>query len=374
MKNSKPPHYQALFITHDCSNYGAATSLAGLLKCCSNDLEVDIIYADQSFRHLVTPELLRTRFGGVPRNADCLLLPFDHNILGKREVKPRLRDRLRSLLAAWNCRWKAARLGRYDYCHLNSLALHELTWIHPRTIVHVREVYQGLDLPAVRRNLERAAGVIFIDAATAAPFQELNTCTTILHNPFDMTDVPEHQLPVELVEKWHLRDRTVFAVIGAVNAYNKGVDYVLDEYRCAGLGSGAVLLVVGSGDPEFIQSLKQRYEGEDIVFVGETPNVKAIYRELDCLLRGDILPAVSRTATEALYSGASVILPGAPEEHEIYQEFRSRCFFYPTREPGALCAQIKKLAGYKATDRNYLSNLVEYRQSYLEFVTRIHEK
>src|SRR3990172_7556819 len=158
--------YKTVFITHDCSNYGAATSLAGLLNCCRDDLEAYLVYADQSFRHSYTPEMLCTRFNEVPRKADCRLLPFDQKMLGQRKIKPQLRDCVKRLIAAWNGRRLATELQRYDYCHLNSLGLHKLTCIHSRTIMHVREVYQGPDIKTVRRNLERAAGVIFIDAAT----------------------------------------------------------------------------------------------------------------------------------------------------------------------------------------------------------------
>lgn len=360
---------KVLFITHTVDAMGgAARSLRELLLAW--DVDADLLlhrFNDQS-----DDAAIRAFFGPRIRRISRQWLPYDMCYRGRPTMaqSPRRHLLFPVLWRAQRDRFHrfVAREG-YDVVHLNSVVLHPLVGATQPFILHVREILDGAQ-PAARASASRAAGVVFIDEATAAPFAgERLRASITLNNPVDMRGVGS--LPPRAAERLggDPAALTVFAMIGTLIP-EKGADVVVEAFRRVA-GASLRLLLVGDGDREYRGRLQQLAAGDRrIVFWGNEPDIDAVLTLSDHVVRGEAYHCVGRTIYEALYAGCGVIVPGDATSHTFFEfdRFADRIHFYRPSDRAELARQLAARAGTKRLSTGGGANVEEYAQRFDRFV------
>lgn len=366
---------KALFITHDTSNYGASRSLQLLLNNLEG-VEFDLI-VQKPLRSVLDHADLRRRFGGKVGLIREVFLPFDACYLyGRKDLLFTLLIGLYNRVLARSAKGILEGMldeGKYDVVHLNSLVLHPLISDLFPCVLHMRDIYDGSS-PAAVKNVQKAAGVIFIDEATRAPFRDIQLRKNIvLNNPIDMTGVasysgyrPEHG-DIDVTR------HTVFSVIGVVSE-KKGTGFIIEAFMHH-RDENARLLIVGGREQAAIEryTLMARADRR-IIFWGEEPDILKVYAISDYILRGEEFPCIGRTVYEGLYAGCGVILPGEPDAAPPMFEFdryRENIHFYPPRDKTALLARFSERSGTKVRKRELRSNVADYVHRFHDFLTSV---
>jgi glycosyltransferase involved in cell wall biosynthesis len=360
--------YHPLFVTHNTGYYGAARSLQTLLRH----------YPTAQAELLVTKWLthrndlaeIKTRFGPYVSRVWEAHLPFDRCFKGKPPAT--LRSRVRDSLWRWTRNKLLAEIARHqvDFVYLNSLVLHPLADERMPFIVHVREIYDGTR-PEVFESLAKAAGVIFIDEATRAPFgARLAVPDVVLNNPFDLGEFDD--AAVRRVRDRHgLVGKTVFAIVGSMNE-NKGTAFVIECFKRA-QRHDAGLLIVGAGEQDYEAHCRQLAAGLDgVVFHGFEREISAIYGACDYVIRAEAYPCIGRTIYEGLYAGCGVIVPGSRDDAARmfdFARFQDRVFSYPPRNAEALTALFRTLPPYSTRPARAASNVDEFVARFDRFVS-----
>jgi glycosyltransferase involved in cell wall biosynthesis len=354
-----PAMRRLLFVNHSLKLGGSTRSLRELIRNIQ-DAECDLVVPrdEKSMDDIA----IREYFGLNVRRIFRFWLPFE---LCYRGRAPLWKSGYRwvGLAALWRLeRARFEKLARgYDAIHLNSVVLHPMLNAELPYILHVREIVD-LDLARVRRNAQKARGVIFIDEATRAPFKDLPLHKSlVLNNAVDMTGVGAP------VRDARLGDATVFAIVGVLIP-EKGVDRVIRAFRGT-RAEHARLLIVGEG--EQAGELKRLAAGDSrIVFWGVERQIERIYALADYVLRGEAYPCVGRTIYEALYAGCGVIIPGSLTEHTLFEHerFASRVHFYPPGDEARLCEVFDTLAPHKITGKRGESNVAAHVAAFDAFV------
>lgn len=332
-----------LFVTHDASIYGASRSLGTLLRSAW-DLDAHLVVARRA--GVVAPSAVTERFGSRVQYRGQRHLPFDPDYLGgpdRRSIRFGLLTPLqwavsRGPLLRWIER------ERFDAIHLNSLTLHPMIRDDLPFIIHVREIARTTvrSLPS----LERARGVIFIDAATREPFTGAALRENIvLNNPVDMRSVASIDDRSVRRSLGVPEDAIVFSLIGILHP-EKGTDFVLRSFvRCA--RPEARLLVVGGGDVRYLEHCRSIAASDPrVLFHGEQPAIEQIYAATDHVVRGEPQACIGRTVYEGLLAGAGVLVPGADEDRARFfdeSRFADRIALYPPRDLDALTARFETL-------------------------------
>jgi hypothetical protein len=263
--------------------------------------------------------------------------------------------------------------GGYDFVHLNSLVLHPLVSGSHRFILHMRDVYDGGNLEAVR-NVRRAAGVVFIDEATRAPFRDVPLLRSIvLNNPFDMTGVAAYRDYRPPLPDLDPSRHTVFSVIG-VASEAKGTGFIVRAFLKHRDVRSRLIIVGGRERAELDDCRRVASEDRRVIFWGEEREIDKVYAVTDYVLRGEAFPCIGRTVYEGLYAGCRVIAPGDPDAPPPLFEahtFRDAVHFYRPRDEQALLALFDRLAGDKVGGRTLRSNIAAYERDFTAFVTAV---
>jgi glycosyltransferase involved in cell wall biosynthesis len=360
--------YRPLFVTHDTGYYGAARSLQTLLRHYPT-AQAELLIT-KWLTHANDLAEIKTRFGPHVSRVWEAYLPFDRCFKGKPSAT--LRSRVRDGLWRWSRKALLADIARrqFDFVYLNSLVLHPLVDEHMPFIVHVREIYDGTR-PEVFESLAKAAGVIFIDEATRAPFGDrLAVPHVVLNNPFDIGEIDD--AAVHRVRDRHgLARKTVFAVIGSMNE-NKGTAFAIECFKQT-QRHDACLLIVGAGEDAYEAHCRELAAGLDgVVFHGFEREISAIYGVCDYVIRAEAYPCIGRTIYEGLYAGCGVIIPGSRDDAARmfdFARFQDRVFPYPPRDTEALTALFRTLPARTARPAPAVSNVDEFAVRFDGFVS-----
>jgi glycosyltransferase involved in cell wall biosynthesis len=364
---------RVLFVNHDISSYGAGASLSLMLR--NND---DITF-DMIVPRLAAPyeKIIRERFNLQSGDLFFLNLFMDmFCYVGGACWKYPLGKRMRMYFHAWidyRRFFYLLDMGNYDLVYINSLVLYKYVVKHTKCIIHIRERYQPAG-KSVERYINTAAGVIFIDNATFAPFLNLlATKYRIINNPFDMTDLEGEKIPLSFAGI-ELKDKIVFSIIGQVNAA-KGVVEVVRAFLEVEQ-QNIVLFIAGNSELKIVERIKELC-GDDnrVVLLGHLRSVAELYNITDYLIRGERYQCIGRTTIEALFAGCNVMVPGV----EPYQEFGDclnrfydRIKYYSPGDFSMLTRLIREHAGRKVTERKYFSNVIEHVQSVNAFIRDVY--
>lgn len=366
---------RALFITHDTSHYGASRSLQLLLRTYRG-AEFDLL-VQRPMLGRTDHNDLRNRFGSRIRNIYEAYLPFDPCYqYGRKELRWRIALKLYDLsLRRLDSRRVTSIIGsgNYDFVHLNSLVLNPLIEGRHRYILHMRDVYDGSNPEAVER-VRTAAGIIFIDEATKAPFRNVPLPNSIvLNNPFDMSGVAAYHNYRPPAADLDPERHTVFSVIG-VASEQKGTGFILSTFLRL-QNENARLLIVGGREESALAGYRALAAGDRrVLFWGEEPEIMKIYAITDYVLRGEPFACIGRTVYEGLYAGCRVIIPGdrdAPPPMFEADTFRDAIRFYPPRDEDALLALIASCIGDKVRNRTLRSNLDTYVRDFEAFTASV---
>lgn len=359
-----------LFVTHIVSLGGASRSLRELLSAYT-DVDADLALP----RWIGAPDDAEIRRFFAPRRLGKILrfwLPWSEVYAGHPGPWQAARAHFVFPLA-----WRAQRplferfvaRERYDAVHLNSLVLHPMARANVPCILHVREILAEQH-ERVQQDAARARGTIFIDEATRKPFEpNLPRHHVVLNNPVDMAGVG--MLPPDVAARigGDPARLTIFAMIGDLTD-EKGVPFAIEAFRAV-KSPDARLVVVGRGSPAARANLERLIAGDRrIVLWGEEREVVQIFTLADYVLRGEPYPCVGRTIYEALYAGCGVLVPGARENHAMFEfdRFADRIHFYTPRDRAGFVAQLDALAGTKRTDKRGESNVQPYAAAFDRFV------
>lgn len=356
-----------LFLTHDASMYGAARSLGTLLKAYHGVERHLVLSRDAG---AFTDQQLRSRFGPDVVLAGRRRLPFS---LCHRGAPPLAElDVLRP--AAWMLerprlyRW-LDRSG-YDAIHLNSLTLHPVVRDDFPFLVHVREIAADGAARRAARSLERAAGVIFIDAATRGPFAGTSFRRSIvLNNPFDMRGVASSvDIGLEARIGARVRDVVVYAMLGVLRP-EKGIEFAVEAFRRS-VRPDIRLLIVGWGSSESTARARAVAGGDPrVVLWGEDGRIDSLYAAVDYVVRAEPYACIGRTIYEGLFAGAGVVIPGAGSDRAVFVDrdrFAARIHEYPPRDGPALTALVDSLP--KVSRGEPASNVDSYVAAFDAFV------
>jgi glycosyltransferase involved in cell wall biosynthesis len=192
-----------------------------------------------------------------------------------------------------------------------------------KCILHIREIIDKkfIGLGKVINNLNKAAGLIFIDKSTYSEFQKFVgsspiPISRIINNPFSMENARRLRKDKNTIYnnlKLNHIPAKIFSYIGMIHPV-KGVDRIIKAFVAADLDD-AHLIVVGTGEKNYVEycrSLASHYIGNKIFFMGQLNKyeVSEIYAISDYIIRADPDFRIGRTTYEALYAGACVIIPG----------------------------------------------------------------
>jgi hypothetical protein len=366
---------KGLFITHDTSTYGASRSLSLLLRHYRG-AKFDLL-VQRPLRGFHDEFPLRAHFGPAVGRIFQAYLPFDACY---QYARPGILSALSR--KAYNCllwgrdRTKVADIidnGGYDFIHLNSLVLHPLISGRHPFILHMRDVYDGSNAQAVQ-NVQQAAGVIFIDEATRAPFRDIRLkASIILNNPIDMTGVATFAGLEPHREGLDVAHNTVFSVIGVVSEA-KGTGFIVRTFL-QHRDDRSRLLIVGGRERTAIAAYRRLAKDDNrIIFWGEERDIEKIYAMSDYVLRGEAFPCIGRTVYEGLYAGCRVIVPGdpvSPPPMFEFDQYSKAISFYRPRNTADLLRLFDACGGTKASPRRFRSNINEYIIRFSEFVAAV---
>ena len=369
---SRISRMKVLFVNHDVSWYGAAASLSLMLQE-NPELSFDMIVPRWTAD---TAENTRQRFNIQSGKLFFLNLYMDMSCYaGGQHWQDPLSRRIRSRFAAWLDYWKFLKLirtGQYDLIYINSLVLYKYIVKNRKTVIHIRERYQPNGNPVVRYT-KQAAGVVFIDNATFAPFSGHGLKKyAVINNPFDMTGLQNMDRSFSF-EGIDLRDITVFSMVGQVNAGKGILDVVRAFHRVA--DQKIMLFLAGNCHKNFQSKIAKICEDDlRIRVLGHRDSVAELYAVTDYLIRGEKYQCIGRTTIEALFAGCSVLVPGL----EPYQEFREclerfsdKINFYPPGDFSSLSSLIAAHAGRKIMERKYYSNVTDHVQQLNTFLEEV---
>ncbi|MCI5123130.1 MAG: hypothetical protein D3925_01305, partial [Candidatus Electrothrix sp. AR5] len=176
-----------LFVNHDISHYGAATSLSLMLRNNSS-LDFDMIvpqkgkYEEEDIRSRFNLRDGKLFFHKLSLDMSCYVGGFKKRITFKERICKKIEERKFFISFLY-----LAIFGRYDLVYINSIVLYRYITKYNKTLIHIRERYEKNGKP-VLEYINKASGVIFIDNATFSPFTDsISTKYKIINNPFDMT-------------------------------------------------------------------------------------------------------------------------------------------------------------------------------------------
>lgn len=351
-----------LFVTHSVHHGGSTRSLRELIANYPG-VEVDLVLPH---RATMTDDEVRAYFGPNVRRIFRFWLPFELCYRGRPSLV-RTGHRWLALGVLWRTNRAAFyRLARdYDAIHLNSVVLHPMARADLPFVIHVREIVD-LDRARVTRSLAKARGVIFIDKATRAPFDDAKINATVLNNAVDMTAVGAAPSDAAARLGGDPSRLTIFSIIGVLIP-EKGVDRVIRAFRST-RDPTLRLVVVGQGLAE--ADLRELARGDDrIVFWGFERVVEPLFALSDYVLRGEAYACVGRTIYEALYAGCGVIIPGSDGKALFeYERFAPRIMFYPPGDEDRLRAAFESVAGRKLGGKQGASNVAEHVHGFDRFV------
>ena len=369
---------RGLFVTADAGVYGSSRSLQLLLSRFTGSCFDLVVPKPPS--GAIDIRAIEKSFGPYVERIIPMTIPLDNCFVGARQhSKPkafviRLAKEWFWFLARTRIKWLAKKNG-YDYIHFNSLALNKVIIKSTPSIIHVRELLKP-GYSAVCGQLQKAAGIIFIDEVVSTPCRNMEQEKAILRNPCDMRISENSRVPERLLALTkRSSDKVLFAIIGSVKQ-EKGVLFVIDAFKQASLKS-ALLLIVGSGKDAYVRKCKDlARDHEGIMFYGEEPdfeNVKIIYSLVDYIVRGDSVPREGRTTLEALYAGCGVIIPGGDLGQHPYRSdgWGSKVFQYTTLDRASLITALQEVSVSKQGHRLVGSNVDAYVSDFQAFVDRV---
>ncbi|MEG1820711.1 MAG: glycosyltransferase [Malacoplasma sp.] len=361
-----------LIIMHSTNTlYGAGKSLLGWLN--KVNCPYDLLYPKTIFNY--NENKFQNKFNDYCKNKFSAWIPLYHNIKGRESasIKGKMYWVFNNIMYKLNKR-KISKIidkGNYDAIYLNSLVLYPLVSEKNNFILHVREIFDGNQkvLAKITRKLEKCAGVIFIDYATATPFKDVICKKTILNNPFNMLSVDTINSK-DVLKKLKLdSDKSICAIIGVISS-DKGIERVLEAFRISRIES--YLLVVGDCNRKYAQKLKKNYGNlQNIIFTGEIENINEIYSIADVIIRGEEQFCIGRTIFEGLYSGCHVLIPGELTDIENIVEnekFINKIHFYKPGNIQDMASALKKLENRKIEKRKFMSNDIKYTNDIIRFI------
>lgn len=127
-----------------------------------------------------------------------------------------------------------------------------------------------------------------------------NKCTVIYDGVFSMYGLPEIIFPKE----------KLFIFVGRITK-PKGIECVLDSFIKLGNNHGYKLLVIGDGDKDYVEVLKQKVssyiDSGKIVFTGYLANVHEMMQIASAIIVASDFEAFGFITSEAMYNGCYVI-------------------------------------------------------------------
>ena len=144
-------------------------------------------------------------------------------------------------------------------------------------------------------------------------------------------------------EERTVRKPVVVGLLGQVSPH-KGHDDAIEALRL--LGSEYRLLIGGSGERSYVDSLKRRAAGFPAEFLGFVKPAE-FFKEVDMLIVPSWEEPFGIVVVEAMAAGVNVIATDAGGPPEIL-EWGKAGMLVPPRNPSALAAAIRRLSGDEA--------------------------
>lgn len=372
---------KALFVLHESKFvYGANRSLSELLK--NIDYDFDILIC-KSFTKKIDEIEIRNLIGEhLKKIYICWLPRYRCYIYDKMGIISELSHYTNNVMAFIysNQRKRIIKRGNYDYVHLNSLALFPVLDDNAVYIVHVRDIARSNyhNTKKLKRKMEKAKGIIYIDETTKAALQEVffENRGIVLNNPFSMLKIKEVSYEKSLKRYGINEGDTVFAMLGQV-AESKGSKFVIQSFMKQHKDKSR-LLIVGNHNHSYGRECEEMAKDDKrIIFCGELKDTMGIYCISDYIVRGDAQFCIGRTIFEGLYAGCAVIVPGCKGDLQFFPEgekFEGKILFYPPRNGSVLSDVIDVQTQYKQTDRILHSNVDSYVKKYSKYINGIIEE
>jgi len=365
---------KGLFVTTDFGIYGSARSLQMLLNNCDNlsyDLAIKAFFVKEE-----TKKEVKKNFKNV-KKIYAIPAPIDQCFVGSRDKNFMDMFFYPLKLFLWvfsNFKIRIINMiNKYDFIHVNSVALNRVLSPDLPFVMHVRElIYSDNDFQIDK--IKSARGVIFIDSVVKKPFEHKNIKSIVLENPCDMRRKPQASNPVG-VEESIIKNKIIFSIVGSINE-EKGVLFVLNAFLNVSSSDAVILVIGGANNKRYEEECKVLAAKDDrVFFYGEERDyevMKEIYFKVDYLIRGDSIPRIGRTTLEALHAGCRVIVP-VEKNTDVYDDFKSEwrdnIIVYETRNKEALTKLIESVCGGKpARNLKCTSNAKEYSHDFLRFI------
>ena len=369
---------KALFVIHESKFvYGSNRSIAELLGNIDYDFDVMIC---KSFTRKVDEKEIREMLGKHLQKIYICWLPryrcYFYNTIGVISELSHLTNNFMALIYSHK-RKKIIRQGGYDYVHLNSMVLFPMIDDKDVYIMHVREIINPnyYNVKKLRRKMEDAEGIIYIDEATHASLQPVyaeNRAIT-LNNPFSMLSLAKIDYKENLKKYGLTEDNTIFALLGQVTEV-KGAEFVIRSFIKTH-NDKSRLMIIGEYNHSYGRECRKiAKDDKRIIFCGELKDTRGIYRISDYIIRGDSQFCIGRTIFEGLYAGAGVIIPGCSDDLMNFpdgKKFEEKIFFYTPRKESDLTDVIERRSQAKQTDRELHSNIEDYVKNYYQYISKI---
>ena len=263
-------------------------------------------------------------------------------------------------MAAYALLYQRLRGYDFDAIYTNTLTIHAGAWLAGTRrcphIWHARElVEEGLnavyDMGIARsmRLIDRSTTRVISNShavqARLTAYIPAEKCR-VIYNGFPeldaLRDMPPHALPDP-------SRRLRLGMVGRVAVYKGQLEAVHALHRLVNQhGVDAELWLVGHRDFAYAEQVRQTVTAlniaDRVLWKEFTPDTGTVYREIDIALSCSHSEAFGRVVVEALAHGCPVIGADSGGIGEIITDGENG-LLYPLGDPGALAAQVVKLAG-----------------------------
>ncbi|MEZ3424970.1 MAG: glycosyltransferase family 4 protein [Lachnospiraceae bacterium] len=353
-----------LFVINNVGMVGGANkSLRGLIQNLNE--KVDLI---APVDHLVSNQKLRKFFGSNINNIYRFYLPcrcsisgYDLGILDWCYIEKLYQKNKKEI-------YELIRKNGYKHIHLNSYVLYPMLNKNYQMSIHIREMYEGnyVVKKLVKKKLDQAKGIIFIDYATRENWDIDKRKIMVLNNPFNQKIVLDVNLE-ETKQKYCINNETIFLFVTDQLLPIKGLDFIVNAFIKSGC-KDSKLLIAGSVCPSKYKKYK------NIKFLGKVIHMEEVYAVADYVLRGEPYFAIGRTVYEGLYSGCGVIIPGndIKDSNKIFErkKFLNKVIFYKPRDLNELSTLLKEKEYIKKKSVLGLSNEEQYVKKFRHFIEK----
>jgi len=318
----------------------------------------------------------------APLNHEVLFLPFSFfNIKGfDLTLIQSLAIFLYNIpvLLYWMARLK--KLKKFNFIHVNSLALWPLLLVIPKQIkivVHAREVLKNNDNLFFRIIIKlikkKAFKIIAIDNVASIPFKKSRKIL-VINNVFEKIEIEPQKREASLLKLKLDPGKKYISIIGSISSI-KGHCFFKKIATHFRNNKKIHFLVIGDGKGDYAENFKTAISRIDnITHLGFIENQKTIYAITDIVFRCDDFLPLGRTVWEGLSAGCQVLIPAKKSDRldEIKDYVGRGIEIYKARDLKSAASKLNTMIKKRQSSYYFKDKSKESRQRFWGIFKKAH--